>query len=39
MVHVSIPQTNISEDNLRTSSGSDDNFDVSSDDSIELLKR
>ena len=35
IVPVSIPQTNISDDDLQTSSGSDDDFDVSSDESID----
>ena len=35
IVTVSIPQANISEDDLQTSSGSDDDFDASSDESID----
>ena len=34
IVPVSIPQANISEDDLQTSGGSDDDFDASSDESI-----
>ena len=35
IVSVSIPQTNVSDDDLQTSSGSDDDFDLSSDESID----
>ena len=35
IVPISIPQMNISEDDLQTSSGSDDDFDASNDESID----